>query len=112
MNAWNHHPLRTERVLSPLQLWQREIMSAGPQWQQEFLEGFSVPQDYGRENSGYCFTASFDQPSLVVPRINVPLTAQQVADLQHLFSPLAQSDECGIHIFVNVKQYILNVLSF
>ena len=47
MAAWNHHLLRTEHGLSPLQLWQRGMLSASPQWQQGILDGFRVPADYG-----------------------------------------------------------------
>lgn len=110
VEAWNHHPLRTEHGLSPLQLWQRGMMCASPQWQQEILEGFSVSQDYGAEDCGLCFSTTFNQLSLVVPRINIQLTSQQLTHLQNMFLPLAHSDEGGVDIFVNVRQHLFDVL--
>lgn len=106
INAWNHHPLRTERGLSPLQLWQRGIMSAPSEWQQEVLSGLSVASDYGAEDFIESFTSSFDQQSVTVPRIDLPLTPHQRSYLHQTFSPLANSDENGLDIFINVKQYL------
>ena len=88
IDAWNHHPLRTERGLSPLQLWHRGTISASPCWQAEILSGFSVPPDYGVEECGN----SFDQQSVVIPRIRINLTAQQFVQLQDMHSPLEHSD--------------------
>lgn len=109
VDAWNHHPLRTEHGLSPLQLWHRGMLCASPQWQEEILSGFSVPHDYGAEEDGYLFSSSFDQPSVVVPRINVNMTAEQFFHLQNMHSPHQNSDHGGIDIFMNVKQYVMNL---
>lgn len=107
--AWNHHPLRTEHGLSPLQLWQRGMHVAPVQWQQEILEGFRVPADYGVDINGECFSSTFDQPSVIVPQIDIHLTPQQLSQLQQLHCPLSPSDEGGADIFVNVREYIANV---
>ena len=53
--AWNHHPLRTESGLAPLQLWRRGMLCASPCWQEEILSGFSVPPDYGMEDYAVFF---------------------------------------------------------
>lgn len=110
VSAWNHHPLRTERGLSPLQLWQRGMISASPHWQEEILSGFSVPPDYGVEDCRHLFGSGFDQGSVVIPRINISLTTQQFVLLQDMYSPLEHSDEGRMDIFVYVRQYIFNVL--
>ena len=39
MAAWNHHPLRTERGLSPLQLWQRGMLLLLHNGSRKFLMG-------------------------------------------------------------------------
>ena len=57
------------------------------------------------EGCGQWFGGSFDQQSVVVPRINVPLTAQQFMHLQDMHSPHTYSDESGLNIFLNVRQY-------
>ena len=68
-------------------------MFASPHWQQEILEWFSIPQYYRVEDCGQCFSSTFDSLSLVVPRIDIQLTSQQLTQLQNMFSPLAHSDE-------------------
>lgn len=107
--AWNHHPIRTEHGLSPLQLWHRGMLSASPRWQQEIMEGFNVPADYGIED-GDDFVNSFDQPSVVVPGINIDLTSQQRSQIEDQHSPLQYSDHGGADIYVNVRHHILDLI--
>ena len=108
--AWNHHPLRTEHGLTPLQLWQRGVFCASPQWQHEILEGFRVPADYGID-VGPHFSNTFDHPSVVVPNITLPFTSDQLTELHELHSPIQQSTVGGMDIYVNVRQHILTVLN-
>lgn len=79
------------------------------QWQQEILEGFRVPADYGVDINVDSFSTTFDQPSVIVPQIDIHLTPQQLSQLQQLLCPLSPSDEGGADIFVNVREYIANV---
>ena len=109
-NAWNHHPMRTEHGLCPIQLWQRGMLSASPRWQQEIVEGFSVPADYGIEEDGQ-FVNCFDQPSVVIPRIDVHLTFLQIQQLQALYSPFQYSCHGGADIYVNVRHHILDLIN-
>ena len=109
MHAWNHHPLRTERGMSPLQLWQRGMLSASPQWQQEILRGLSVSQDYGVDTSTASFISSFDQQSVFVPRIDLPLTPQQRSFLQVTYLPHSNSDVNGLDIYGSVRNYLLSL---
>ena len=97
MEAWNHHPLRTEHGLSPLQLWHRGMLSASPRWQQEIADGFCVPPDYGIEESEY-FVNNFHHPSVVVPRTDINLTTHQKRQLEGLYSPFQYSDHGGVDI--------------
>ena len=108
-SAWNHHPMRTEHGLSPLVLWQRGMLSAAPQWQQEILDGFRVPADYGVD-TGSPFSSAFDRPAINVPQIDVPLTSTQLHDLHQTHNPLAPSDEGGMNIYVDVRQHIASFL--
>ena len=43
LSAWKNHPIRTEHGLSPLVLWQRGMLSAAPQWQQEIPRWLQSP---------------------------------------------------------------------
>lgn len=87
------------------------MICASPQWQQEILHCFSVPHDYGIEDSGVCFSTTFEQLSLDVPRVDIQFTPTQLIQLQNLFSPLVPSDNGGVDIYVNVRQHIFDVLN-
>ena len=108
--AWNNHPLRTERGLTPLQLWQRGMHSASPQWQEEILSGFRVSPDYGVDEGSF-FSSTFDCPSVVVPGIDLSFTHDQRALMQQMYCPLEHSNQGGMDIYINVRQYIANVLN-
>ena len=108
MEAWNHHPLRTEHGLSPLQLWHRGMLSASPRWQQEIADGFCVPPDYGIEESED-FVNNFHHPSVVVPRTDINLTTHQKRQLEGLYSPFQYSDHGGVDIYVDVRNHIFDL---
>ena len=110
MAAWNHHPLRTEQGLSPLQLWHRGMLSASPRWQQEILDGFSVSADYSIDY-GTPFANTFDNPSVVVPEIDLHLTPQQLVQLQRTYSPLQHSENGGVDVYINVRDYMIGVFN-
>ena len=106
MEAWNHHPLRTEHGLSPSQLWHRGMLSASPRWQQEIADGFCVPPDYGIEESEY-FVYNFHHPSVVMPRTDINLTTHQKRQLEGLYSPFQYSDHGGVDIQWNLSKRTL-----
>ena len=97
LSAWNHHPMRTEHGLSPLVLWQQGMLITSPQWQQEILDGFRVPADYGVD-TGSLFSSAFDHPSVIVLQIDLPLTSDQLHDLHQTYNPLQPSDQGGMNI--------------
>ena len=111
MNAWNNHPLRTEHGLSPIQLWQQGMLSAFPAWQQEILAGFRVPAHYGVDcNTTTSISHTFDQPSVIIPEIHLLFTTQQLMQLQALFSHFQTSDNAALDIYVNIRQYLVDIL--
>ena len=109
-HAWNNHPIRTEHGLSPLQLWQRGMISASPRWQQEIAEGFYVSPDYGIHEDDH-FINSFDQPLVLLPRTNINLTPHQKRQLEDQYSPFQYSDHGGIDIYVDVRNHIFDLLN-
>lgn len=109
MNAWNHHPLRTEHGFSPLRLWHQGMLAADPRWQQDIIDGFNIPSDYGVESSMH-FTNTFEQQRVEIPRIDLQLSTEQVLELQTSFSPFQASDYGGADIYVDVRQHIFNNL--
>ena len=106
----SYHPIRTEHGLSPLQLWQRGMISASPRWQQEIAEGFYVSPDYGIHEDDH-FINSFDQPRVLVPRTNINLTPHQKRQLEDQYSPFQYSDHGGIDIYVDVRNHIFDLLN-
>lgn len=109
LNAWNHHPLRTEHGLSPLQLWHQGMQAADQRWQQDIMDGFNVPSDYGVESSIH-FTNTFDQHGVEIPRVDLQLSTEQVLELRSSFSPFQASDHGGTDIYVDVRQHIFNIV--
>ena len=101
--------MHTEHGVSPLVLWQRGIFSAEPQWQQEILDGFTVPADYGID-TGPLFSYAFDNPSVTVPQVDAPLTETQLHNLHQAYNSLDPSDEGGMNIYVHVRQHLASLL--
>lgn len=117
MHAWNNHPLRTERNLTPLQLWAQGIQTANPDIEEEIAEGFSIPAEYGIDSD--ILGNPFDLESVVVPETSINLTPHQLQQLSHSFSPLASSElngldiiifECSSHCKNNVK-FVITVVT-
>lgn len=77
----------------------------------KFFMVFSVTHDYGIEDSGVCFSTTFEQLSLDVPRVDIQFTPTQLIQLQNLFSPLLPSDNGGVDIYVNVRQLMYLCIS-
>ncbi len=62
----------------------------------------AVSEDYGVECSGHG-VSSIDYGGVVVPEIDINLSDQQLAYIQHNFNPLQQSDINGIDVYLEVK---------
>ena len=105
-SAWNNHPIRTENGLSPLQLWTRGLLSAAPSHQAEIFDGMTVGDDYGVECNGQGI--STDQ-AVIVPEIEIDLTVEQMAYIEQNFNPLRRNDYNGLDVYLEVKEYILNL---
>ena len=104
VNAWNKHPLRTESGLTPLQLWNRGLLSASLQFQEEIASGLIVEDDYGVDaGATYCFN---DDEGVVVPEIELDLSGPELEYLRNHFNPLQRSDYNGMDIYIQVKEYL------
>ncbi len=109
-NAWNRHPLRTEKGLTPLQLWNRGLLSAPIEFQNELCDGM-IDDDYGIDS--YLGTAhSFDNDtrSVYVPEIDIELTDSELAYIHDNFNPLQSSDE-AVTMYLHLKNYIATLTS-
>ncbi len=108
-NAWNMHPLRTERGLTPMQLWNRGLLSAAPHWQEQICCGLAT-HDYGVETDGVDSTCnSYEERSVIVPDVELNLNDQEAEYLQSNFDPLQRSDCNGVDIYEAVRAYLLGL---
>ena len=82
VNAWNRHPLRTENGLTPLQLWNRGLLSAASQFQNDIASGLSVDDDYGVDIGTIGSTNSLDDHGVVVPEIELDLNDSELIYIQ------------------------------
>ena len=103
-HAWNRHPLRTESGLTPLQLWNRGLLSASTHWQEEICSGLTTP-DYGVATDIISTASNYDKTVIITP-LEVNLTNQNVSYLQAHFNPLQESDSNGVDIYEAVRQYL------
>lgn len=100
---WNHHGLRTERSLSPLQLYTegllRNVNSGHPT---------DIGNDFGVDPEGP-FPIDNEDYQVAVPEINIQISDAQRAYLFNHCNPLQDDGNAGKNIFVNCKELLLNV---
>ena len=105
--GWNHHGIRTSGHLSPQQLFTEgalRLHSSG-----------LVALDFFDDVSS-TFGTSDDDPmpliesdAVVVPETRFPLEPALFERLKRTIDPLQQSENYGINLFIQVKEYILLV---
>ena len=99
---WNHHGLRTENGLSPLQLYTegliRNINSGHPT---------NIGTDYGVDSDGP-FPVEDEDYQVAVPEININLSDAQNEHLCNSCDPLQDDGNSGKNIFAQCKDLLLN----
>ncbi|XP_046856550.1 uncharacterized protein LOC124449640 [Xenia sp. Carnegie-2017] len=100
--GYNRSPIRTERNLSPEQLWIQGSCLANnsndhiQQVNQEFPPTFT--QNYACHET--------DQQQVIVPETNIPLNEIDLDELQRTINPLRPSNHNGADIYIEVLQLI------
>ena len=61
-------------------------------------------------DTGSLFSSAFDHLSVIVPQIDLPLTSDQLHNLHQTYNPLQPSDQGGMNIYVDVREFIANIL--
>ena len=105
VNAWNRHPLRTENGLTPLQLWNRGLLSASSHFQNEIASGQTVENEYGVDSDLLCNTYSTVEDGVVVPEVRLELSDSELEHIRSHYNPLEVSNDNGVNIYINVKDY-------
>ena len=91
-SSWNHHNLRSERGLTPNQLWLRGMYSC------------TFDQVVGSIETGQ--PNPFDMGRVEVPRINVTLNARQIQHLNATYDLPANSNYNGLDLLIDMYDYV------
>lgn len=115
--AYNSHPLRTEKHWSPNQIWINGMLDANNRqqtavrdiWDSTRDNSYMLGIDANEQNiSEFDYLTTDTQ--VVVPETINPLSEEQYMALISLFSPLDPSDQYGIEIYVNSRSYLRRYL--
>ena len=107
-NAWNHHSVRTERGMTPNQLFTMgmlQLKNSGL----TAMDFFDIIDDnYGVEKDG--LVPEEGDEGVEVPRNTLQLSEQQLSELQETIDPLAESEDYGVSIYTRTVHYLDNNL--
>ena len=83
--SWNNHHIRTERGMTPNQLF----VAGSLQLRNSGMDFFNnVPESYGTDEEG---VPANDSEGVQIPQTNIRVSAQQLEQLQDHINPLADS---------------------
>ena len=82
VSAWNNHPLRTENGLTPLQLFNRGILSASVELQADIASGLAVDDDFGVDVGASMFCSNLH--GVVIPEVVFTLTDSELDYVQQI----------------------------
>ena len=102
-DSWNNHHIRTERGMTPRQLFTDgalRLRNSG-RVAVDFFD--NVPDDYGIEEEG--ITAS-DREGVQIPSSRAHVSDEQLSELQECVDPLSDSENFGIDLYQQAVQLI------
>uniref|UniRef100_A0A7M5TZP3 Integrase catalytic domain-containing protein n=1 Tax=Clytia hemisphaerica TaxID=252671 RepID=A0A7M5TZP3_9CNID len=103
-SSWNNHPLRTEKNMTPNQLWSRG-----------FLESETLVDDTSLVDENYGIDDFGPEPELQtnnnieIPEIENPLTEEEEQYIIDHFVPLENDGNYGINIYTQLLEYLSNL---
>ncbi|XP_030250448.1 uncharacterized protein LOC115567738 [Sparus aurata] len=102
--VWDNHSIRTEKNLTPNQLWQvgqslNPVEDPDP-------EGILIPESQWEESG---FTDE-PHPGVNVPILDNPLLDPEMIQLEDNIDPLQESESFGVDIYLHTVQYVENLL--
>ena len=107
--GWNHHPIRTERSLSPHQLFvagMLRLQNSGLV-ALDFYE--DVDEDYGVDEDGLVPDES--EGGVEIPDVKFALTVEHMGMLMDRIDPLDASDSFGIDLYQQVLEFVYDVVA-
>ena len=126
IQAWNNHPLSSERYMTPIQLWisglsrvaqpDSELLTevcipAYNNYSTCILQAFFITQEdayvYGIDWNGP--TTEYDDDNTVtLPETACPLEPRDFEELKATISPLTPSENHGIEIYLATVTFVMN----
>ena len=107
-DAWNHHGVRTERGMTPNQLFTSGMLKLKHSGltAMDFFD--IVDESYGVDEEGLV-PPEDDDEGVEIPRNTIELSEQQLTELTETIDPLGDSDDYGISIYVRTVQYLESI---
>ena len=104
VEAWNHHPLRTEGNWTPQQIWVNGMISQdnaeNTAVRDIFEEDMQVSDLYG-EDPGGPPPNNFDLGSVEVPDTILPINGSQLEAISHI-QPLSERNDYGVSLYLDL----------
>ena len=104
VEAWNHHPLRTEGNWTPQQIWVNDMISQdnaeNTAVRDIFEEDMQVSDLYG-EDPGGPPPNNFDLGSVEVPDTILPINGSQLEAISHI-QPLSERNDYGVSLYLDL----------
>ena len=100
---WNHHSLRTEKGLSPHQLFTSGVLQLTNSGLTAMDLFDVVPGDYGNIEEG---VVGDDDEGIEIPQCEYQLLEDDLEQLQQTVNPLQESDNYGIDLYFATLQYL------
>ena len=103
-NAWNHHGVRTERRMTPHQLFTSGMLRLCHSGLTAMDLFENVESQYGNEEEGLIPEA--DEGQVDVPQNRIELTSTQFQQLQDSIDPMDECSNYGISIYLDVIRFL------
>ncbi|XP_057292863.1 uncharacterized protein LOC130621576 [Hydractinia symbiolongicarpus] len=106
--GYDHHPIRTERNLSPLQLWERGLLLQRRPSEDDIVDDCD---SYGIDWSVPSHYIETRDDAIVVPEINHPFQSNDLyLEFCRSNDPMANCDNFGIEVFLRTVQVVESTL--
>lgn len=110
-STWNNHGVRTERGLTPHQLFTSGMLRLRNSGLIAMDFFSTVDEAYGDEEEGLVSDNDDNDQGVMVPQIAIDLTEEQLELLTENISPLECSEDYGINLYVRTVSILESFLS-
>ena len=112
VEAWNHHPLRTEENWTPQQIWVNGMISQNnaenTAVRDLFVEDRQVAELYGEDPQGPP-PNEFDLGSVEIPDTRLLINELELEAISHI-QPLSESNDYGVDLYLETREIIVALI--